>query len=355
MALSFDDSDSRDKDEVPLEEILNYVLPEELARFETTEFLREDAEEVEAERIAALRKPIGRPVGWRADMGLSYAQFVARNGVMPDFQQRENPVKVRPAADARQSKRGRPSRRGGPSFNGPKPLKSRSTDEESSSKELSRAISKPKVRRGRPRIYSMVAAAGINAETSPSTEFSPDRTPSPLASVQIDAGGPPSRKRRIVFGKSPSPELQLSSSINAPVYSDNDRFGTDVQPKVVIPYRANHVEEPENGSGNFEPPRKRRCQRCIRQRQRCEDGRPCQRCHRAGIGADGCIFEADVKVSHQTNGSTVTTTSLITLSSGPVNVREDDATLLKPFNPLDLPDQNGLFPHASRAPSSSVF
>lgn len=355
MALSFDDSDSRDKAEVPLEEILNYVLPEELARFETTEFLREDADEATAERLAALRKPIGRPVGWRADMGLSYAQFVARNGVMPDSQQRENLVEVRPAADARQSKRGRPSRRGGPSFNGPKPLKSRSTDEESSAQELSRAISKPKARRGRPRLYSMVAAAGINAETSPSTEFSPDRTPSPSASVQIDAGGPPSRKRRIVFGKSPSPELQLSSSINAPAYSDNDRFGAGVQPKVVIPYRANDGGKPENGSGNFGPPRKRRCQRCIRQRQRCEDGRPCQRCYRAGIGADDCIFEADVKASHQTNGSAAITTDLNTPSSGPVSHREDVGTLLKSFDPLELPNQNGLFPHASRAPSSSVF
>lgn len=225
-----------DANETSLNELENHILPEELMRFETTEFLKEDAEEIEAERLAAIRKPIGRLIGWRADMGLTYAQFVGRTpGTDPSLSLssgKPSIVKLRPNRTLRYPKRGRPS------FNGPQPLSQHPTADDSSAGEPLNAPSKAKAR-GRPRrVYPMVAAAGI--ERSVSRDTSQDPTPEPVSQLKIDVDGP-LRKRRLL--SSISPEL------NTPIQSQNNRMGFLTHPKVIIPSKPTQKDF-SNGLGD---------------------------------------------------------------------------------------------------------
>ena len=256
-----------------------------------------------------------------------------------ESKQPQKPVKVRPVGNPGYAKRGRPPKRGKPSFNGPQPLQQHSTDEDVSEADLWKTPTKPKSRRGRPRIYSMVAAARIGAGASESGETSHDVTPPPIWALQMDAGGPPSKRRRIIFGKSASPELELSSDISPPVHANNAGTAISTQPRVIIPLRSSHGELPEKDSEDSKSATRRRCQRCKKQRQRCDDERPCQRCHRANIGAGGCVDDDEVRVVHRVNQSTNTTTSINIPTPTPIDDNGVIGILIKKFQPTRPPSQ----------------
>ena len=259
--------------EIPFEQILNHVTPRELERFETTEFIKEDEQEEEYLRLAALRKPKGRPVGWRAEMGLTYAEFVEMNGGVLQSSETEN-VHQRPG----------------------KSSKSYQTSPVAHTFFFS-APSGPKVaslrRRGRPRVYSMVVAAGLGFESGDQDETSRDITPIPVVNNASGAvGGPPSKKRRTVDRAAPrskqfSPGVILDSEAGA---------ATNVsKPMVVVSSQGEprpHSTSPDQRSA---PLTWRRCRRCNSRRQGYSGDKPCRCCTNAGIGPDGCISEDEVQ------------------------------------------------------------
>ena len=276
-----------------MDKILDYVTPSELERFETEEFIKEDEQEEESNRLAAIRKPKGRPVGWRADMGVTYAKFVEMNvGVT---QSGETEVKMFPGEFPSFSQQRMLSKRG-KSFGRQEPVEESSADEDSSSvTELSPApsgsVAAKRRPRGRPRVYSMVAAAGLGPGTGSQDGTSRDISPVQLADTSVDVGGPPSKKRRFLnptgTSKSFSPELRSHSQLVAPVSAN--------RPQVVIP----NILEPDKHSVNTNQQKPhslgRRCKRCKERKQRCDGARPCGRCLKAGIGDENCLDGDEVK------------------------------------------------------------
>ena len=309
----------RDSDEVPLEKILDHVTPSELERFETEEFIKEDEEEEEAIRFAAMRKPKGRPVGWRADMGVTYAQFLEMNGgITPSGETEINRTPGGPPGVPRQGvlrKQGRP-------FRNPQPIPESSADEDSSH------VTGRRRPRGRPRVYSMVAAAGLGPEMGSQDESSRDITPVPIAATSVDVGGPPSKKRRLfdptdLSGQQPHTDLKSHFEISASRSAN--------KPQVVIPTRLDTDKASANPTQQQLHTLRRRCQICKKQRQGCDGAQPCERCRMAGIDADDCIGEDKVTFRDFPEEHAVPS---VYSTSTEANIDEEAAKLVQQFQPL---------------------
>lgn len=141
------------KVQVELASILDFVSQDELQRFENSVYLREDAEEAEFERPAALKKPRGRP------------------------KKSADPAIQKPRIQSGRA-RGRPRKHPVPSFDGPKLLHHESSDGDESISDEFEPFKGHSIREARrkPRVYSLVAAAGLPNESS--RDVSPTFSPS---------------------------------------------------------------------------------------------------------------------------------------------------------------------------------
>ncbi len=187
--------------DIPLQDILDYVSPDELTRFETQEFLREDEKEEEERQLKLLRKPRGRP-----KKGLP----ASSNQPSPRDLQFETPQ----AGEKRG--RGRPRKFSGvvPSFNGPQPVATApTTGAETTPMRLSSENSSEESDTPAPRQYSMVTASGLLppdiTEEDTSREVSAIRTQS--------SGIAPSAKRRKTVFNSRHDSSPMSVLMTTPV------------------------------------------------------------------------------------------------------------------------------------------
>ena len=179
-----------DENEVLLHEILDFVSPDELQKFENAEFLQEDKEEAEQDRLAALKKPRGRPQKQQFPQGTR--------------EQYDSNTFVR-----RHKKRGRPRKYPVPSFDGPKPLGD-DTDEDQSRREQSSPSPSPTSTIRKPRVYPLVAAAGLGLESSDEESLSDDGSTRHVSSIDKRAQTP--SYHRVMSSRTPSSRPSRASS-----------------------------------------------------------------------------------------------------------------------------------------------
>ena len=224
----------REAKEIPLGEIYDHVTPAELERFETAEFIREDEIEEELDRLAALRKPRGRP------------RKMALVGDLPLAGNHEERMPIRPGDASGKRPRGRPRKYPAPSFNGPQPLTQDSaTEDGTSTRQPSNTTSEAQPKRGRPRMFSMVAAARLSLSPSCDEEISREVTPLPSSSHHLDVNQRSARRRRLALSDGPSgrdlsPELEPISQTNTPAPIKHGIIRIPAQPRVVVPAEPNH-------------------------------------------------------------------------------------------------------------------
>ena len=135
--------------DIPLQDILDYVSPGELTRFETQEFLREDEKEEEERQLRLLRKPRGRP---KKSLQALFNQASPRD------------VELETPRTGEKRGRGRPRKISGvvPSFNGPQPMpKTPMTGTETTPMRLSSETSSDESVALKQQQYSMVTASGL--------------------------------------------------------------------------------------------------------------------------------------------------------------------------------------------------
>ena len=188
--------------DIPLQDILDYVTPEELTRFETQEFLREDEKEEEERQLKLLRKPRGRPKKTLQD---------SSNQASPRDVEFETP------RTGEKRGRGRPRKFSGviPSFNGPQPVPTVPiTSTETTPMRLSPEISSDESVTPKRQQYSMVTASGLLppgiSEEETSREVSKIRT-------QLPVTKPLAKKRKTASNSSkPVPVLMTTPIVRIP-------------------------------------------------------------------------------------------------------------------------------------------
>ena len=135
--------------DIPLGNILDYISPQELTRFETQDFLREGEREEEERQLKLLRKPRGRPKKTLQD---------SSNQASPRDVHLETP------ATGEKRGRGRPRKVSSliPSFNGPQPVPTvPMRGLETTPMEVSSEMSSDESITPRRQQYSMVTASGL--------------------------------------------------------------------------------------------------------------------------------------------------------------------------------------------------
>ena len=207
---------------MPLDNILDHVTAKELHRFEHLEFLREDEKEAaeEQERLLAPKKSRGRPKK-------------SQSKTLPAFGGIQDPRNLDNVAQAPTKRsRGPPRKNPAPSFNGPQPLGGAATkpDREGSHSETSSQSSSSyeasRHPQSRPRVYSLVVAAGLNRtvdeettsrDVSPQQEtknarpvISPKRSPKTLSKSDSNIRSPP--QSRYVINESQGSTTSQSRS-----------------------------------------------------------------------------------------------------------------------------------------------
>ena len=175
--------------DIPLGNILDYVSPQELTRYETQDFIREDEKEEEERQLKLLRKPRGRPKKTLQD---------SSNQASPRDVHFETP------ATGKKRGRGRPRKVSSliPSFNGPQPVPMvPMRGLETTLMDVSSEMSSDESITPRRQQYSMVTASGLLppdiSEEDTSREVSRIRTQLP--------GIEPVAKRRRTTSNSPKP------------------------------------------------------------------------------------------------------------------------------------------------------
>ena len=187
--------------DVLLEDILDYVSPDELTRFETQDFLEEDHKEEKERQLKLLRRPRGRP---RKSLQPSANQAPPRH------------VQFETPRTGEKRGRGRPRKFPVmvPSFNGPQPVLTAPTmGTETTPIRLSPETSSDESVTPRRRQYSMVTASGLLppdiSEEETSREVSVTRAQSP--SIE------PSAKRRKTASNSGHDSNPMSTPMTSPV------------------------------------------------------------------------------------------------------------------------------------------
>ena len=202
--------------DVPLENILEYVSLDELTRFETEEFLKEDEKEEEERLLRLSRKPRGRP---RKKLQPSFGQPLPRV-LLPES----------PWTGQKRS-RGRPRKNAAvfPSFNGPQPGQ-RATDAgiETSPSRHSLSSSEEESVAPRRRQYSMIKASGLapleTSEEETSREVSMTRPQllnlkppakrrkvAPRSSLHSNPSSQPLLTPKVLIYQSPYPAVPVSA------------------------------------------------------------------------------------------------------------------------------------------------
>ena len=134
--------------DIPLQDILDYVSPYELTRFETQEFLKEDEKEEEERQLKLLHRPRGRP----------------KKSLQDSLNASPRDKQLATPRTGEKRGRGRPRKIPGtiPSFNGPQPVATTPTTGTATTPiRLSSEISSDESITPRRRQYSMVTASGL--------------------------------------------------------------------------------------------------------------------------------------------------------------------------------------------------
>lgn len=134
--------------DIPLHNILDYVSPYELTRFETQEFLKEDEKEEEERQLKLLHKPRGRP----------------KKSLQVSLNTSPRDIQFTTPRTGEKRGRGRPRKFPStvPSFNGPQPVPTTPTTGTATTPiGLSSEVSSDESITPRRRQYSMVTASGF--------------------------------------------------------------------------------------------------------------------------------------------------------------------------------------------------
>ena len=187
--------------DIPLQDVLEYVSPEELARFENQDFLEEDEKEEEERQLKLLRKPRGRP---KKSVQASSTQASPRD------------IQFQTPRTGEKRGRGRPRKSSGviPSFNGPQPvLTAPMRGTETAPLELSSETTSEESDTPNRRQYSMVTASGLFPPNISEEETSRD------VSVTRDQlhGKEPLPKRRKTASSSRHDSNRMPALITTPV------------------------------------------------------------------------------------------------------------------------------------------
>ena len=210
--------------DIPLQDILDYVSPGELTRFETQEFLREDEKEEEDRQLRLLRKPRGRP---KKSLQALFNQASPRD------------VELETPRTGEKRGRGRPRKISGmvPSFNGPQPMpKTPMTGTETTPMRLSSETSSDESVTLKQRQYSMVTASiePLAKRRKTALDSRHDSSPMSVPMTTPVVRIPPTPHTRGTFQEHHTPSKSMIVDL-ANETSESERVDTvKVQPKVSL-------------------------------------------------------------------------------------------------------------------------
>lgn len=216
------DTLTQDAEDVPFAQILCYVTPSELARFENADYEAED----EAERIHLENmRPRGRPRkdGTATGNGLKVPKTPKpapssglASGGYSAFRGEGQPKKRGRPVGWR--KNGVPATPGGPvpSFNGPQPTGEVDTEPEMTTREQTEDLAEKRLDiQAKTGVYSMVSASGLGPQVPDSETEMETREPTP--SLNHETPDEPTPKRRRVEVDASSPSTPFETAPPSPV------------------------------------------------------------------------------------------------------------------------------------------